>query len=91
MNLSSIREDSGLIPGFAQCVRIQHCHSCGVGQQLQLRFDPFDSPYETCYGCGPKKKEEFPLWHRGNNQTRNHEVASSVPGLTQWVKDLSLP
>ena len=22
---------------------------------------------------------------------RNHEVASSSPGLTQWVKDLSLP
>ena len=25
------------------------------------------------------------------NPTRNHEVASLIPGLTQWVKDLVLP
>ena len=25
------------------------------------------------------------------NLTRNHEVASAIPGLPQWVKDPALP
>ena len=30
------------------------------------------------------------MWLSETNLTRNHEVAGSTPGLTQWVEDLVL-
>ena len=36
-------------------------------------------PSYTCRGAAPK------------NPTRNHEAASLIPSLDQWVKDLELP
>ena len=38
-----------------------------------------------------KEYKEFPLGAAETNPTRNHEVVGLIPGLTQWVKDLTLP
>ena len=43
-----------------------------------------------------EKRNYFSIKNRGvpimaqwlTNPTRNHEVEGSIPGLTQWVKDL---
>ena len=83
-NLTSIHEDMGLIPGLTQCVkglallltvvyvtnaaRIPGC--CGIGWQLQLRFDSWLGT-SICCGYSPKKTH---LTLQTNNNKTHHFV-----------------
>ena len=56
-----------------------------------LEFDPL--AWEVPCATGADKKRKRRSSCRGTeetNPTRNHEVSGSIPGLTQWVKDLTL-
>ena len=73
MNPTSIREDSGSIPGITQWVKDQHCNelwrrlktwlrSCiavAVVQDDSCRSDSTPSPgISICHECGPKKQKK---------------------------------
>ena len=54
-------------------------------QQLSFVFTNTTCPSRTsCWGVPVVAQ-----WL--TNPTRNHEVAGSIPGLAQWVKDPALP
>ena len=73
-SLTSIHEDSGLMPGPAHRVKdlvslqtvawvadetwILRCYGCAVGQQLQLQLDPYPKNFHTLQVWPLKRKKQ---------------------------------
>ena len=62
-----------------------------------LRTDPFtgkrgqDTQINNIFHLNKRQDGSSYCGTAETNPSRNHEVAGSIPDLTQWIKDLVLP